>query len=59
MKVRLLRQVVTVKRLSLRLLRAVLHAAVVLSISLPLLLLFLLWCVVQLLDERGREEISA
>lgn len=59
MKVRFLRQVVKVKRLSLSLLRAALHAALVLSISLPLLLLFLLWYVIQLLDERGREEVSA
>lgn len=38
-------------RLSLRLLRAGLHAAVVFTTSVALLLLFLLWSVLQLVDE--------
>ena len=39
-------------RLTLRLLRASLHAAVVLTASLALLLLFLLWSVLQLFPTR-------
>jgi len=41
----------TVLRLSLRLLRAGLHAAVVFTASVALLLLFLLWSVLQLFDQ--------
>jgi len=39
-------------RLLLKCLRASLHAAVVVSLSVALFLLFLLWSVMQLVDER-------
>src|SRR5207237_9562079 len=45
-------------RLSLRLLRASLHAAVVFTASVALLLLFLLWSVLQLLDESETASLS-
>lgn len=43
--------VLTTQRLLLRFLRASLHATVVLTVSLTLFLLFLLWSVLQLVDE--------
>ena len=45
-------------RLSLRLLRASLHAAVVFTASVTLLLLFLLWSVLQLFDESETASLS-
>jgi len=45
-------------RLSLRLLRASLHAAVVFTASVALLLLFLLWSVLQLFDESETASLS-
>jgi len=45
-------------RLSLRLLRASLHAAVVFTASLALLLLFVLWSVLQLFDENETASLS-
>lgn len=45
-------------RLCLRLLRAGLHAAVVFTSSIALLLLFMLWSVLQLLDENETTSLS-
>ena len=45
-------------RLSLRVLRASLHAAVVFTASVALLLLFLLWSVLQLVDENETASLS-
>jgi hypothetical protein len=45
-------------RFSLRLLRASLHAAVVFTASVALLLVFLLWSVLQLLDENESASLS-
>jgi len=45
-------------RLSLRLLRAGLHAAVVFTAAVALLLLFLLWSVLQLFDENETASVS-
>ena len=45
-------------RLSLRVLRAGLHAAVVFTASIALLLLFLLWSVLQLFDENETASLS-
>jgi len=45
-------------RLSLRMLRAGLHAAVVFTASIALLLLFLLWSVLQLFDENETASLS-
>ncbi|HYY61892.1 MAG TPA: hypothetical protein VE756_10915 [Burkholderiales bacterium] len=45
-------------RLSLRVLRASLHAAVVFTISVALLFLFLLWSVLQLVNETETAPVS-
>jgi len=45
-------------RFSLRLVRAGLHAAVVFTASLSLLLLFLLWSVLQLFDEHETSPLA-
>jgi hypothetical protein len=45
-------------RLSLRVLRTSLHAAVVFTASVALLLLFLLWSVLQLFDENESTSLS-
>ena len=45
-------------RVSLRMLRAGLHAAVVFTASIALLLLFLLWSVLQLFDENETASLS-
>jgi len=45
-------------RFSLRLLRGGLHAAVVFTASIALLLLFLLWSVLQLFDETERRHAA-
>jgi len=45
-------------RLSLRMLRAGLHAAVVFTVSIALLLLFFLWSVLQLFDENETASLS-
>jgi len=45
-------------RLSLRMLRAGLHAAAVFTVSIALLLLFLLWSVLQLVDENETASVS-
>jgi hypothetical protein len=45
-------------RLSLRVLRASLHAAVVFTVSVALLFLFILWSVLQLVDENETASVS-
>jgi hypothetical protein len=46
-------------RLLFKLVRASLHAALVVSVSVALFLLFMLWSVLQLIDEREAADVAA